>query len=130
MEPAPVRQRLSNAIEVALIILVGSFAFFFSEFHQSLNRVHPPATLERLCAYTAETPYQNRILVPTIVRAIDTSGAAAKVGLTQLDIARWIEAACVLALFYALRALLAQFFRDRWSPTLWSLVGLYALPFL
>ncbi len=130
MESVSARPRLSLAIEIPLFILVAAFAGVFARFHQTLNEVHPPAALERLCAYTAETPYQNRVLVPTIVRAIDSSGIGAKFGLSQFEIARWIEACCVLALFYALRSLLAQFLANRWAPSFWAGVGLYTLPFL
>ena len=130
MENAPARPRLSIAVELALLCLVALFAGKFAQLHQSRNLVHPPASLERLCAYTAETPYQNRVLVPTLVSAIDSSGLGAKIGLTLSDSARWIEVACLVALFYALRALLSKFLANRWAPSFWALVGFYTLPFL
>jgi len=130
MEPASTRPRFSIAIEVALFLLAAAFAVGFSELHRTRNRVHPPASVELLCDYKAETPYQNRVLVPTLVRAIDASGIAARIGFTRGDSVRWIDAACVIAFFYALRALLAQFLSGRWLPSAWALAGLYALPFL
>jgi len=130
METAPARARLSIAVEAALLIAVAAFSVMFAGLHQTRNGVHPPAALERLCAYTAETPYQKRILVPTLVRAVDVSGIGAKIGFSREDSARWIEIAASVAFFYALRALLAQFLAGPWAPTLWALAGLYALPFL
>ncbi|MEO6709628.1 MAG: hypothetical protein ABI054_02710 [Planctomycetota bacterium] len=130
METVPGRARLSIAVEAALLVAVAVFSLVFAGLHQSRNKVHPPAALERLCAYTAETPYQTRILVPTLVRAVDVSGIGARIGFSREDSARWIEIACTIGFFYALRALLAQFLAGAWASTLWALLGLYALPFL
>src|SRR5687768_10548497 len=100
MESASARPRLALAVEVALAVCVALFSVVFAQEHRSRNIVHPPASLERMGEFTAETPYQRRILVPTVVEAIEKSGLGAKLGLSREDSARGIEIACVIAFFY------------------------------
>lgn len=129
MDPAQPPARHPLPLEAALFAAVAAFAVLFAHFHQARNLIHPEAALDRLCAYAAETPYQNRVLVPTLVRAVEATGLNAKLGFTQLDCALAIEAICVIGFFYALRALLRKFIAGNWPPTWWAAAGLYALPF-
>jgi hypothetical protein len=128
MQPEP--SRPARSAEAAVFLAVAVFAGLFAHFHWSLSIFHPPATLERLVAFTAETPYQYRVLVPALLRGLDASGVLGLLGASLESAARTLEAEAVVGLFYALRALLARFVPGPWAPTRWAALGLYALPFL
>lgn len=130
MESASARRPPALAIEIAVLAAVTVFAAKFSLVHQTANQIHPPAALEKLCDFSGETPYQNRVLVPTFVRGLEASGIAAKLGLDAMACARWIEFGCVIGLYYALRALLARFLPSRQRATFWAFAGLGLLPIL
>ena len=130
MEAGRRRTARSIAIELTLFAAVAAFAVLFAHWHQTRNMVHPPAALDRLCAFSAETPYQNRVLVPLVLRALQESGLGERPGLTLEAGARLIDVVCVIGLFYALRALLSRFAAGVWPSILGAALGLYALPFL
>lgn len=116
--------------EVALALAVATFAWFFSGLHQTENIVHPPASVERLAAFDAEIPYQYRILVPLLIHGAQRFGLAHSLSMDAMELARALDALCVIGLFYALRALIARFVDGRWKPSAWSALGLATLPFL
>jgi hypothetical protein len=124
------RPRTALAAEIGVFVAVAAFAAAFAHFHLALNGVHPQTSLERLCAYTAETPYQHRVLMPSILRGLELAGVLRAFGATLEDGARALDVVLVVALFYAMRTLLARFVPGPSQPTLWAALALYALPFL
>src|SRR5687768_16472002 len=74
MHPAPdspaAPRRMGRAAELALALLVVLLSADFARRHFLANFVLPEASMARLAEYTATTPYQYRVLVPTLVRWI------------------------------------------------------------
>ena len=127
--------------ELLLLSAVVAYAFAFAHLHWSVNLVHPPAEVAKLVDFTAETPYQLRVLVPLLLRGLAESGVLAGLGVSLEAAARFLDALAVVGIFYATRALLARFFDDgseggnrigadaRRAATRWALLVLWALPF-
>jgi hypothetical protein len=129
MSPAAGSTIRDRALSAALLTVAALLSLYFATLRIELNDDFEPASLRQLIARTAVTPFQYRLLVPTIVRSIHGPELETRLGLTPEDTTVVIDVVCVFASYLGLRALLRG---QGWSDPRASSAALlifYMLPF-
>jgi hypothetical protein len=115
-------------LEAGVLCAVALASWHFATEHILRNIVHPPAAIGRLIDGTGETPYQYRILIPTIVGWIQRSGIFEPWIHSRREVARLVEVLALIGLYYATRALLGCFV-PRAASAICAFSLFYVLPF-
>jgi len=115
-----------NAVVLALAALL---SLYFVALRTEMNEVFQPASLANMVAHAAPTPFQYRILVPTLIEWIHGGELEPVLGLRAQDTLAWIEVASVFCAWAALRGLFAGCGLGSARSGALALLLFYALPF-
>jgi hypothetical protein len=95
-----------SLLEASAFLIAAAASFYLTGLRVDLNQIHPPASLASLIEHTAPTPFQYRLLVPTLVGWLARSPLVpGSLGLE--DLALLLEAVFVFLTYLATRSLLA-----------------------
>ena len=117
------------ALNGAVFIVAALLSLYFVGMRAELTNVFQPASLASLVAHDAPTPFQYRLLVPTLVEWIHGRELQAVSGIRAEETVAWIDFACVLGTWAAMRALIAGLGIGSVRSGALALLIFYALPF-